>query len=856
MNRRERLAAEQRKKAEQAKLKNKSTTATPQASQQAATAPPPAPSTTPDEVAFAALEAEESTSVKPEVPQIPADPAAWSVLWQDVLRARTVFDAARAVLEQRATGLRLESDRVAEELNAARVETERLALEREAIATGKAQWSEAKLQEEELLLASRAATEDAANDYRKRLEGLKTTEAELDARREALTTCQAEAAAGFMALKREILAPLEAELSAVRVAHDLHTTQMAADRKAWDAEKRRARIELDKELEVARSSRLDDFEKELAGRLQSREELLEGRERKLVSESAALRSGKAALAEREQELEAEIARRCRAETDRVGRELAFQRQRNTDLEQERQAAEEELAAVEALKRKLNMDPTAAVKRMKDLEREVRELQTKLDARPTADLQLKYEHLRQTCSDLEDRLTEVTERNAKLETQAQNVRIQVTEREGLVRERNVLNTHVSALEQRLVSLGKEVADAKLDAETQTPFPAARKMDDVESKPAQVDTQPIQLTAFVRDVRMAMAASDDPRYYAETDVRCFVAGLAASRIVLLEGPSGTGKTSLPRAFARALAGDREKTELWKKTAPIIEVQAGWRDRHDLIGHFNSFQKEYHETEFLQALYRAQCASQRDRPVFVVLDEMNLSHPEHYFADFLSKLQAGTNPSLELMPASVANAPQHLVDGRLLPISEQVWFVGTANMDETVKDFADKTYDRAHIMVLRRQPPAFGARGAQRALPISFSALTSAFEEAVASKQFADAKNALLAAMDKSLHQFLDAEFDIGWGNRVHTYMERFVPVYLAAGGRAGEAADHVLATKILRKLRGKHELTPEPLAALYSKVRDVLTDVDPQLKPTFANSAALALVGKERKKLDASLNLEKL
>ncbi|GAA3300806.1 hypothetical protein GCM10020218_093330 [Dactylosporangium vinaceum] len=68
---------------------------------------------------------------------------------------------------------------------------------------------------------------------------------------------------------------------------------------------------------------------------------------------------------------------------------------------------------------------------------------------------------------------------------------------------------------------------------------------------------------------------------------------SRLHLLEGMSGIGKTSLPVALAKALGTE----------CAVVEVQAGWRDRTDLFGHHNTFERRFEESEFLQALYLAQ-------------------------------------------------------------------------------------------------------------------------------------------------------------------------------------------------------------------------------------------------------------
>ena len=80
---------------------------------------------------------------------------------------------------------------------------------------------------------------------------------------------------------------------------------------------------------------------------------------------------------------------------------------------------------------------------------------------------------------------------------------------------------------------------------------------------------------------------PLYYDENVIRSFVAGLAMSRLNILQGISGTGKTSLPEAFADAIGGHFQ----------TIEVQSGWKDRQDLIGYYNTFEKKFYESDFLK-------------------------------------------------------------------------------------------------------------------------------------------------------------------------------------------------------------------------------------------------------------------
>ena len=113
-----------------------------------------------------------------------------------------------------------------------------------------------------------------------------------------------------------------------------------------------------------------------------------------------------------------------------------------------------------------------------------------------------------------------------------------------------------------------------------------------------------------------------YYELDTIRYFISGLAASKFMILEGLSGTGKSSLPRYFAKFIQAE----------ALFVPVQATWRDKTSLIGYFNDFSKVYTETEFLTALYNANYNP--DKIHMFVLDEMNISRVEYYFADFLSK------------------------------------------------------------------------------------------------------------------------------------------------------------------------------------------------------------------------------
>jgi len=349
----------------------------------------------------------------------------------------------------------------------------------------------------------------------------------------------------------------------------------------------------------------------------------------------------------------------------------------------------------------------------------------------------------------------------------------------------------------------------------------------------------LKAFLQDIQQRIALYRDdqgvhvPLYYSLPDLRSFLAGMAMTRLILLQGLSGTGKTRLPLAFAQALGN----------AATIVEVQAGWRDPQDLIGHYNAFEEVFHETDFLVALYRAHTPALRDAVHIVVLDEMNLSHPEQYFSDVISALESGKN-RLRLLDHALTDAPRYLDGEHKLPIAGNVWFVGTANQDETTKDFADKTYDRSQVIELPHRPQRFPLRPPAERPPVSVRALLQAFEQAQRThRQEADA---VLHYLDTELSELLRDRFGIAWGPRLERQIRAYVPVVVAAGGSRGEAADHILAMRILRKLKDRYGTRPDHLETLRRRIDASWADLDAGTPP----ERSLKLIDHELRRLGSS------
>jgi hypothetical protein len=187
--------------------------------------------------------------------------------------------------------------------------------------------------------------------------------------------------------------------------------------------------------------------------------------------------------------------------------------------------------------------------------------------------------------------------------------------------------------------------------------------------------------------------------------------------------------------------------------------------------------------------------------------------------------------LMPSSCEQAPALMTEGgKYLMIPQNVWFVGTANHDETTKDFADKTYDRSHVMELPRHREEFPVATVKPTDPISMAALQSAFESAKG--RFGEDAGKAYRFLEETFGDMFEKNFNIGWGGRLQRQMAEYVPVVMACGGSAGEAVDHILATKILRKIRDRYDNRVEHLLALRDSIKESWKTLDGINKPQKA------------------------
>lgn len=432
---------------------------------------------------------------------------------------------------------------------------------------------------------------------------------------------------------------------------------------------------------------------------------------------------------------------------------------------------------------------------------------------------------------------VAARNANKELEVVRQEVEATNalNEHLLQE---LESHKTALESRTGDTCPALS--KVDTETEEPD----FVKDIVSRIKR--TEIVSLQEIVQHVKHYAGSrkKEEQLFYTDNDIRAFLSGMAVSRLIILQGMSGTGKSSLPRIFSEAISGFNR----------LIPVESSWRDRNELLGYYNDFNKKFNAKSFTIELYRSTKSRCQVIPTFIVLDEMNLARIEYYFSDFLAILQEPDHDKwlIELVSSDMRTLPMELpeeakqkmkkdepnvfaiwekiersrqgdlksetsdeeielltsylaklgrltgakdlIDGRKIKVSDNIWFVGTANQDESTFEISDKVYDRAQVVSLNRKGVSEGNYRAPEKKYVSVTALQEMFTNAITGFKFKSEVETKLNELDDILME----KFDISFGNRIVTQTTDFSAVFTAAGGKLTDALDYQISTKILRKV----------------------------------------------------------
>ncbi len=431
---------------------------------------------------------------------------------------------------------------------------------------------------------------------------------------------------------------------------------------------------------------------------------------------------------------------------------------------------------------------------------------------------KYIRFRKTVVEQETMLKEVAELNKKVEDMTK-------EREEIMAMK-VSQLGLSPNESSTVPVDKESSkpegEKALEDDDGIRFP---RLTGIDRKFAKYKVQNYNNDFTLEELCVTFrefAASRLHLYYSLDLIRIFIAGLSSTRLVILQGISGTGKTSLAYAWGKFLKHD----------SCVVSVQPSWRDRTELFGYFNEFTKKFNETQLLESLYTA---SYTDDVYTVILDEMNLARVEYYFAEMLSILEMPNRDEwvIEIVSSSWENDPKHLSNGKIR-IPPNTWYIGTINNDDSTFQVTDKVYDRAMPIDINDKGTPFDPEDTPP-MDINFSYLDKLFDQAREEHEVGAESWRKINLMD----DYVIKHFRVAFGNRIVMHLGKFVAAYVACGGDEIAGIDYFIAKKILRKF--------EQLNIAY--IKDEIDDFVVFLDKTFGK-------GKMKECIDYVLRLKKL
>lgn len=572
--------------------------------------------------------------------------------------------------------------------------------------------SQHTLEEEKQQLASqREALTQKAAEFSQRVEQFKVAEqqraASHDEERVALNTelrqKRAEGERRISEIREQQLSALEEELANLR-ARRLSEVSAAGDaererirdelsrqREAWTKQQDEARARLDAEVsELAKQkgalTALMGEWQERAMELETAERNLERKEQRL-DEQARRRSEQFA---NELESNLEEARRslemqkqsCIEDNRRLRETLAIQ----TDL----------LGVFEQLKRQLgDKDPSEILRDLNSQTDELKRLREELATRPTEDM-------RQRILELESETRSHKARADELARQIASNESAVAEIGQLRRKNSELTADNQSLTQKAAIFEGAANEAqfelnRLRAAYERPAEVEARHKEIERPHFAVDRARLPMKAEIDELTWLKDISNECSSYGLSFnpriLNAFHTALKTaewSPLTVLSGVSGTGKSELPRLYAHFGGIFFEP----------LSVQPNWDSQESMLGFFNSIDNKFDAQPVLNFLAQSQKPWSEDYPglseamCLVLLDEMNLAHPELYFAEFLSKLElrrGKKGSDLPWLPVKVgAGMPAYK-----LPLGRNVLWTGTMNQDETTKSLSDKVLDRSIIV-----------------------------------------------------------------------------------------------------------------------------------------------------------------
>ena len=567
----------------------------------------------------------------------------------------------------------------------------------------------------------------------KRQSAVTAREGEVAERERVVSEQEVEADAGFERRNRESLKKLEDEYTALRgqleemrtkaveKLNAEHEARKTAQDEALDQIREQAQARLDAEIAESRN-RFDeeiallraDIKQQKASVKQIEKQQAE-RDKDLIKRERKVVADKAILHEDQENLKATIESRVDERVADLKRQLEQNDGRIECLSKERARFAQKVNASEDWRRRFgHKEPEEWLDDFDKLEGDRGRLRDELAKRPSLEDGERMASLEEERRQWEQRRTEMARELAELKAQEGDWLMAVDERERLKDQKAVAEQRRETLQAEMEKLREEVS--RLRSLYEQPKEREARVGVIEQPRFEKKDLPQGVVADI----------DEKDWLATIHKYCEESGLVFPRrllyafhtslktadwtpLTVLGGVSGTGKSELPRLYARfgGLAFEP------------LSVQPNWDSPQSMFGFFNSVDNRFNATPLLRALVQSQqkpdsetyAEGMNERLLLVLLDEMNLSHVELYFSDLLSKLELrrgeknGVNIEVDL-GAGLKEYP--------IPLGRNVLWVGTMNEDETTKTLSDKVLDRANLIGFPRPQELKRRREAKLADP----------------------------------------------------------------------------------------------------------------------------------------------
>lgn len=609
----------------------------------------------------------------------------------------------------------------------------------------------------------------------------------------------------------------EARNKKLKALEDEAETERARLRNKIDNE--RAALENQKTLLEEQREELEQLKGKLAAQrdeVERRNSEFQDRERELEDQEARIRERAKKRAEQLDEevklLTAEYKAGLESEKEAMANE-------NNRLRSSLRTQEDLLAAYRELEARLGGEnPETVLLELNSKTEEIRKLREELATRPTEELRDRYAEMERTIRSKDMQIEELTRKVAAGSTAATEMadlkrRIAEVEAERKASETKAQIFETSA-KQAAAELEKMQAD--FDRLYGTPAGEEERREEIEMPYiSRADARPPETEPDINEIEwldgIHNACEDYGLHFNRRLLTAFHTSLKTAEwapLTVLAGVSGTGKSELPRLYSH-FGG------LYFAPVP---VQPNWDSQESMLGFFNSIDNRFDAQPILNFLAQTQkewdeapdgYPGLRGAMSLVLLDEMNLAHPELYFADFLSKLELrrGTRTTIPDLDVKIGSGMRPYK----LPLNRNVLWVGTMNQDETTKSLSDKVLDRSIVMHFPRptelkrrkslKPLNEDNRGAilSNKTWSTWCQMRSIFEddEILPYKEFIEEMNSSLGVAGRAIGHRV-------WQS-VEYYMSNYPDVLAAEDRTARHEAMHFafedqLVQKVMPKLRG--------------------------------------------------------